>query len=156
RAMVPDIRRAAVRTEGLAFLLGRHGLGSGSTVAWMLMMFGVVSGRPFGKLRAGYWASLFLGVCLGFFFGFVFAVQGFGVAEEEFAQGQRSGFFCGFFRVGGLFLRADEGAVLVLVGLADDETQVSCAFGFANLGHPAVAVVLRGHLQSVDEDSCAA
>jgi len=55
-----------------------------------------------------------------------------------------------------LFLWADHGSVFVLVRFADDETQVSCAFGFANLGHPAVAVVLRSYLQSIDQDSCAA
>jgi hypothetical protein len=96
----------------------------------------------------------------GFFFGLVLGLQGFGFAEEDFAEAGWASLLFDLFRVGALFGWADEGAVFVFVDFADHDggvlqTHVSCAFGSANMGHPAV-VVLGGDLKSVDEDPGAA
>jgi hypothetical protein len=55
----------------------------------------------------------------GFFFGLVLGLQGFGFAEEDFAEAGRASLLLDLFRVGALFGGADEGAVLVFVGFAD-------------------------------------
>jgi hypothetical protein len=89
----------------------------------------------------------------GLAFAFPLGLHGFGFAQQDFTEAGAS-FLADFFGVGSLFGRRDEGAVFVLVDFADHgggvlHTQVS----FANLGHPAVAVVLGGYLESVDEDA---
>jgi len=96
----------------------------------------------------------------GFTFGFRLCLQGFGFAEQYFAEAGRASLLFDFFQIGALLGRADEGAVFVFVGLTDHgggvlQTRVSCAFGSAKMEHPAV-VVLRGDLQTVDEDAGAA
>ncbi|QNI32401.1 hypothetical protein H7849_26075 [Alloacidobacterium dinghuense] len=78
--------------------------------------------------------------------------QFFGLTEQDFAEAGRAFSGGGFFRFGALLFRADQGAVCVLMGFAN------CLLGrrfFCGYGG-AVAVVLRGHLQSVDEDAGAA
>ena len=89
---------------------------------------------------------------LSFAFSFSLHLHGFGFAQEDLAEAGWALSGCGFFRVWGLYRRADEGAVFLLVGFADGEGW-RLFFG----GHgSAVAAVLRGDLQAVDEDSGAA
>ncbi len=91
----------------------------------------------------GFCGGFLPGFCLSF--GFPFCLHGFGFAQQDFAQAGAS-FLADFFGVGGLFGRGDEGAVFVLVDLADDgrgvlQTHVSCASPSASLragsGDPA-------------------
>ncbi|QNI34454.1 hypothetical protein H7849_11500 [Alloacidobacterium dinghuense] len=88
----------------------------------------------------------------GLLFGFLSGAQGFGFAQQDLAEAGWAFSFRSLFRVGALLGRADEGAVFMFMGFAD------CLCGrcvFGGLGC-AVAVVLRGYLQAVDEDPGAA
>ena len=85
------------------------------------------------------------------FFGFA-CVQLFGLTQQDFAEAGWTLSGGGFFGFGTLFFGADQGAVFVFVGFAD--SLLDCRF-FGRYGS-AVAVVLRGHLQAVDEDAGAA
>ena len=93
-----------------------------------------------------YWFSGFSGLFLGFLFGEPPRPEGFGFVEQDPAEA--GDFFLGdLFRVGALLGRADERAVLMLVRLADH--------GQVAIGG-TLAVVLRGDLESVDDDLGAA
>jgi hypothetical protein len=83
-------------------------------------------------------------------------LQFLGFAEKDFAEaGWALSAGC-FFGVGALLFRTDERSVFVIVNFADYrgnvlETHVSCAGGSATM-----AVVLRGYLQAVNENTGAA
>lgn len=95
---------------------------------WLLYWFGGFSG--------------FSGLFLSFLFGEPLRPEGFGFAEQD--PSEAGDFFLGeLFRVGALLGWADERAVFMVVGLAD------C--GQVAIGG-ALAVILRGDLESVDED----
>ena len=121
------------------------GTGSSAT-AWTLSSWKVaVCWADCSASAAFCWA-----LALGFFFG----AHGFGFAEQEQAQAGAL-FLHDFFRVGSLFGWRDEGAVGVLVGFADC-LGLGSDLGFFGVLGGAMAVVLRGHLEAVDEDLGAA
>ena len=95
-------------------------------------------------------AGFSLGFCLSL--GFGLCLHGFGFAEEDFAEAGWASLFFDLFRVGALLGRADEGAIFVFVDFTD---RLRGYFFFGGL-RDAVAVVLRGYLQAVDEDAGAA
>src|SRR5271170_6620073 len=95
-------------------------------------------------------AGFSLGFCLSL--GFGLCLHGFGFAEEDFAEAGWASLLFDLFRIGALLLRANLSAVFVLVDFADS---LGRGFFFGGYGG-AVTVVLRGYLQSVDEDACAA
>ena len=74
----------------------------------------------------------------GFTFGFRLCLQGFGFAEEDFAEAGWASLFFNLFRVGALLGGADQGAIFMLVGCADG----LCGYLFFGGCGGAVAVVL--------------
>jgi len=92
-------------------------------------------------------AGFSLGFCLSL--GFGLCLHGFGFAEEDFAEAGWASLFFDLFRVGALLGRADEGAIFVFVDFTD---RLRGYFFFGGL-RDAVAVVLRGYLQAVEEDA---
>ena len=86
----------------------------------------------------------------GLFFGFV-CPQLFRLAEQDFTEAGGTLSDCDFLGIRGLLGWADERSVFVFVGFADCLLE-----GFFRCHGGAVAVVLRGYLQAVDEDPGAA